>query len=61
MHSSQIYHQESGIAQGQCLSSMSADIFLHEYEKTFTNNNNIHFFRFIDDIIIFTINHTICV
>ena len=60
MQNSLIYHQESGIAQGGCSSSMLADLFLYYYEKTFTNNNNLHFFRYIDDIIIFSTDYTQC-
>ena len=60
MQNSNIYHWESGIAQGGCSSSMLADLFLYHYEKKFTNNNNIHFFRYID-IIIFFRNHTQCI
>ena len=43
MHKSQIYHQESGIAQGGCSSRILADLFLYQYKKILTNNNNIHF------------------
>ena len=61
MHNSKIYHHESGIAQGGYSSSMLADLFLYQFEKTFTNNNNLRSFRYIDDIIIFSTNHTKCV
>ena len=46
MHNSQIYHQEPGIAQSGCSSSMLADLFLYQHEKTLINKNNIYFFRY---------------
>ena len=57
MHNSKIYHRESGRAQGGCSSSMIVDLFLYHYEKNFTNNNNIHLYIYIDDII-FSANYS---
>ena len=39
MHNSKIYVQVVGIAQGGCLSSMLADLFLYYYEGSYTNNS----------------------
>ena len=61
MQNLKIYHRESGIAQGGCPSSMLADLFLYHYEKNFTNNKNLHFFKYIDDIKIFSTDYTQCV
>ena len=36
------------------------DLFLYHYEKNFTNNNNIHLYRYIDDIMILMANHYKC-
>ena len=55
-----MHHKKSGIAQGECSSSMMADLFLYHYEKNFTTNNNIHLHKYIDDIIIFSANHSKC-
>ena len=55
-----MYHQESGNAQGRCSSSMMADLFLYHYEKNFTNNNNIHLYKYIDDVKIVLANHLKC-
>ena len=60
MHNSKLYHQESRIAQGDCSSCMLVDLFLCHYEKHFTTNNNIHLYRYVDDIIIFSASHSKC-
>ena len=58
IHNSKLYHQESGTAQGRCLSNMLADLFLYHYEKHFTTTNNFHLYRYIGDIILFSANHS---
>ena len=42
MHDSKIYLQEAGIAQGECSSSILADLFLYHYECNYKNNSS-HF------------------
>ena len=59
MHDSKIYLQEAGIAQGECSSSMLADLFLYCYEYCYINNS-LHLHRYSDDIILIWTNNVTC-
>ena len=51
MHNSEIYLQLVSIAQGWCLSSMLADIYLYYYECSYIHNS-LHLCRHIDNVIL---------
>jgi RNA-directed DNA polymerase len=47
-----LHRSELGIAQGLSISSLLADIYLNDVDKSFKHRTNLKYFRFVDDILI---------
>ncbi|XP_072375519.1 uncharacterized protein [Diabrotica undecimpunctata] len=49
------YKQPDGLAMGSCLSPFLADLFMNHLESTqiMTNNTILHWFRYVDDCLVF--------
>jgi retron-type reverse transcriptase len=46
-------HKESGIPQGLSISPILSSIYFHNIDKKYSQKENLAYFRFVDDIVIF--------
>lgn len=45
-----------GVPQGISIATLFSNIYMHDFDTKYLNNNNISYFRYVDDIIIFSSN-----
>ena len=50
------YKQRNDVSKGNSFSSLFADIYLHMYERSYLNANDVFGLSYIDDLILFNIN-----
>jgi len=49
--------REKGVPQGISISNILANIFLFDLDNDYSNNNQIFYARYVDDVLLFTQNH----
>jgi hypothetical protein len=47
------YDNKMGVPQGLSISGLLAEIYMFDLVQKYTNNQNMKFFRYVDDILIF--------
>lgn len=47
------YDNKMGVPQGLSISGLLAEIYMSDLTEKYTNNKNIKFFRYVDDVLIF--------